>query len=78
MDRLKELKSNYEYERGDKPVSETFQRVYNVTVPLIIFGIIGLILFFILGAVLSFLPPEYPLIITFVLISWIPILLIKP
>jgi Ca2+-binding EF-hand superfamily protein len=77
MDRLKELKTNYNYERGDKPVSETFQRVYNVVVPLILFSIIGLILFFILEAALFFLPSEYPLIITIVLISWIPILLIK-
>ena len=45
--------------------------------PLIFSAILGLILFFILEAVLSFLPPEYPLIITIVLISLIPILLIK-
>ena len=77
MDRLKELKAYYRYEKGDKPVSKKFQIVYNVTVPLIFSAILGLILFFILGAVLSFLPPEYPLIITIVLISWIPILLIK-
>ena len=81
MDRLKELKAYYRYEKGDKPVSKKFQRVYNIVVPLIFSAIFGSILFFILliilEAVLFFLPPEYPLIITIVLISLIPILLIK-
>ena len=49
--------------------------------PLIFSAIFGSILFFILliilETVLFFLPPEYPLIITIVLISLIPILLIK-
>ena len=81
MDRLKELKAYYRYEKGDKPVSKKFQRVYNIVVPLIFSAIFGSILFFILliilEAVLFFLPPEYPLVITIVLISLIPILLIK-
>ena len=81
MDRLKELKANYKYEKGDKPVSKNFQRVYNIVVPLIFSAIFGSILFFILliilETVLFFLPPEYPLIITIVLISLIPILLIR-
>ena len=81
MDRLKELKAYYRYEKGDKPVSKKFQRVYNIVVPLIFSAIFGSILFFILliilEAVLFFLPPEYPLIITIILISLIPILLIK-
>ena len=81
MDRLKELKAYYRYEKGDKPVSKKFQRVYNIVVPLIFSAIFGSILFFILliilETVLFFLPPEYPLIITIVLISLIPILLIK-
>ncbi len=81
MDRLKELKAYYRYEKGDKPVSKKIQRVYNIVVPLIFSAIFGSILFFILliilETVLFFLPPEYPLIITIVLISLIPILLIK-
>ena len=81
MDRLKELKANYKYKKGDKPVSKNFQRVYNIVVPLIFSAIFGSILFFILliilETVLFFLPPEYPLIITIILISLIPILLIK-
>ena len=81
MDRLKELKAYYRYEKGDKPVSKKFQIVYNIVVPLIFSAIFGSILFFILliilETVLFFLPPEYPLIITIVLISSIPILLIK-
>ena len=81
MDRLKELKAYYRYEKGDKPVSKIFQLVYNIVVPLIFSAIFGSILFFILliilETVLFFLPPEYPLIITIVLISLIPILLIK-
>ena len=77
MDRLKELKANYIYERGDKPVSKDFQRIYNIIVPLILSVIIGLILFFILGAVLFFLPPKYPLVITIVLTSLIPIFIFK-
>ena len=81
MDRLKELKAYYRYEKGDKPVSKKFQLVYNIVVPLIFSAIFGSILFFILliilETVLFFLPPEYPLIITIVLISLIPILLIK-
>ena len=81
MDRLKELKAYYRYEKGDKPVSKKFQRVYNIVVPLIFSAIFGSILFFILliilETVLFFLPPEYPLIITIILISLIPILLIK-
>ena len=81
MDRLKELKAYYRYEKGDKPVSKKFQIVYNIVVPLIFSAIFGSILFFILliilETVLFFLPPEYPLIITIVLISLIPILLIK-
>ena len=81
MDRLKELKAYYRYEKGDKPVSKKFQRVYNIVVPLIFSAIFGSILFFILRIILEtvlfFLPPEYPLIITIVLISLIPILLIK-
>ena len=79
--RLKELKAYYRYKKGDKPVSKNFQRVYNIVVPLIFSAIFGSILFFILliilETVLFFLPPEYPLIITIVLISLIPILLIK-
>ena len=81
MDRLKELKAYYRYEKGDKPVSKKIQIVYNIVVPLIFSAIFGSILFFILliilETVLFFLPPEYPLIITIVLISLIPILLIK-
>ncbi len=81
MDRLKELKAYYRYEKGDKPVSKKFQLVYNIVVPLIFSAIFGSILFFILliilETVLFFLPPEYPLIITIILISLIPILLIK-
>ena len=81
MDRLKELKAYYRYEKGDKPVSKKFQIVYNIVVPLIFSAIFGSILFFILliilETVLFFLPPEYPLIITIILISLIPILLIK-
>ncbi len=81
MNRLKELKAYYRYKKGDKPVSKKFQRVYNIVVPLIFSAIFGSILFFILliilETVLFFLPPEYPLIITIVLISLIPILLIK-
>ena len=77
MDRLKELKADYIYERGDKPVSKNFQRIYNIIVPLIFSAILGLILFFILGAVLFFLPPEYPLIITIVLASLPPIFMFK-
>ena len=81
MNRLKELKAYYRYKKGDKPVSKNFQRVYNIVVPLIFSAIFGSILFFILliilETVLFFLPPEYPLIITIVLISLIPILLIK-
>ena len=79
--RLKELKAYYRYKKSDKPVSKNFQRVYNIVVPLIFSAIFGSILFFILliilETVLFFLPPEYPLIITIVLISLIPILLIK-
>ena len=81
MDRLKELKAYYRYKKGDKPVSKIFQIVYNIVVPLIFSAIFGSILFFILRIILEtvlfFLPPEYPLIITIVLISLIPILLIK-
>ena len=81
MDRLKELKAYYRYKKGDKPVSKKFQIVYNIVVPLIFSAIFGSILFFILliilETVLFFLPPEYPLIITIILISLIPILLIK-
>tara|TARA_B100001179_G_scaffold144587_1_gene104564 strand:+ start:240 stop:734 length:495 start_codon:yes stop_codon:yes gene_type:complete len=81
VDRLKELKAYYRYEKGDKPVSKKFQLVYNIVVPLIFSAIFGSILFFILliilETVLFFLPPEYPLIITIILISLIPILLIK-
>ena len=81
MDRLKELKAYYRYEKGDKPVSKKFQLVYNIAVPLIFSAIFGSILFFILliilETVLFFLPPGYPLIITIILISLIPILLIK-
>ena len=81
MDRLKELKAYYRYEKGDKPVSKKFQIVYNIVVPLIFSAIFGSILFFILRIILEtvlfFLPPEYPLIITIILISLIPILLIK-
>lgn len=77
MDRLKELKANYKYKRGDKPVSKNFQRVYNIVVPLIISAIFGLIIFFIVHAVLFFLPPKYPLIITIVLSSLLPISIFK-
>ena len=77
MDRLKELKANYNYKRGDKPVSKNFQRIYGIVVPLIFSVIIGLILFFLLGAALFFLPPEYPLIITIVLASLLPISMFK-
>ena len=81
MDRLKELKAYYRYEKGDKPVSKKFQIVYNIVVPLIFSAIFGSILFFILRIILEtvlfFLPPEYPLIITIILILLIPILLIK-
>ena len=77
MDRLKELKTNYKYKRGDKPVSKNFQRVYNIVMPLIISAIFGLIIFFIVRAVLFFLPPKYPLIITIVLASLLPISMFK-
>ena len=77
MDRLKELKANYNYKKGDKPVSKWFQKFYNIIVPLIFCAILGLILFFILGAVLFFLPPKYPLAATIFLISIVAILLIR-
>jgi hypothetical protein len=77
LDRLKELKANYKYERGDKPVSKNFQRVYNIVVPLLVSAIFGIIIFFIVHAVLFFLPPEYPLIITIVLASLLPISIFK-
>ena len=77
MDRLKELKANYKYKKGDKPVSKWFQKFYNIIVPLIFCAILGLILFFILGAVLFFLPPKYPLAGTIFLISIVAILLIR-
>ena len=81
MNRLKELKAYYRYKKGDKPVSKIFQIVYNIVVPLIFSAIFGSILFFILRIILEtvlfFLPPEYPLIITIILISFIPILLNK-
>ena len=77
MDRLEELKANYIYERGDRPVSKKFQRIYNIVVPLIISAIFGVIIFFIVNALLFFLPPEYPLIITIVLASLLPIFMFK-
>jgi len=77
MDRLKELKSNYKYKKGDKPVSKWFQKFYNIIVPLIFCAILGLILFFFLTIVLFFLPLEYSLIVTIFLISIIAILLIR-
>jgi len=77
VDRLKDLKANYKYKKGDKPVSKWFQKFYNIIVPLIFCAILGLILFFILGAVLFFLPPKYPLAATIFLISIVAILLIK-
>jgi hypothetical protein len=77
MDRLKELKANYKYKKGDKPVSKWFQKFYNIIVPLIFCAILGLIIFFILGAVLFFLPPKYPLAATIFLISIVAILLIR-
>ena len=76
MDRLKELKSNYKYKKGDKPVSKWFQRFYNIIVPLIFCAILGLILYFILGAVLFFLPPKYPVAATIFLTSIIAILMV--
>ena len=77
VDRLKELKSNYKYKKGDKPVSKWFQRFYNIIVPLIFCAILGFILFFFLAIVLFFLPREYPLIVTIVLTSIVAILLIR-
>ena len=77
MDRLKELKANYKYKKGDKPVSKWFQKFYNIIVPLIFCAILGLILFFFLKIVLFFLPPKYPLIVTIFLISIVAILLIR-
>jgi len=77
VDRLKELKANYKYKKGDKPVSKWFQKFYNIIVPLIFCAILGLIIFFILGAVLFFLPPKYPLAATIFLISIVAILLIR-
>jgi len=73
MSRLKELKTHYKYERGDKPVSKNFQRIYGIVVPLLVSAIFGIIIFFIVNAVLFFLPPKYPLIITIVLASLLPI-----
>ena len=73
MSRLKELKANYNYKRGDKPVSKSFQRIYSIVVPLLVSAIFGIILFFIVHAVLFFLSPKYPLIITIVLASLLPI-----
>ena len=73
MSRLKELKTHYKYERGDKPVSKNFQRIYSIVVPLLVSAIFGIIIFFIVNAVLFFLPPKYPLIITIVLASLLPI-----
>jgi len=73
LDRLKELKANYNYKWGDKPVSENFQRIYGIVAPLIFSAIVGIIIFFIVNAVLFFLPPKYPLIITIVLASLLPI-----
>jgi len=77
MSRLKELKANYNYKWGDKPVSENFQRIYGIVVPLLVSAIIGIIIFFIVNAVLFFLPSEYPLIITIILASLLPILIFK-
>ena len=77
MNRLKELKANYNYKWGDKPVSENFQRIYGIVVPLLVSAIFGIIIFFIANAVLFFLPPEYPLIITIVLASLLPISMFK-
>jgi len=73
LDRLKELKANYNYKWGDKPVSENFQRIYGIVAPLIFSAIVGIIIFFVVNAVLFFLPPKYPLIITIVLASLLPI-----
>ena len=77
MSRLKELKANYNYKWGDKPVSEKFQRIYSIVVPLLVSAIFGIIIFFIVNAVLFFLPPEYSLIITIVLASLLPISMFK-
>ena len=77
MSRLKELKANYNYKWGDKPVSENFQRIYGIVVPLLVSAIFGIIIFFIVNAVLFFLPPKYPLIITIVLASLLPISIFK-
>ena len=77
MGRLKELKANYNYKWGDKPVSENFQRIYSIVVPLLFSAVFGIIIFFIVNAVLFFLPPEYPLIITIVLASLLPISMFK-
>ena len=77
MSRLKELKTHYKYERGDKPVSKNFQRIYSIVVPLLVSAIFGIIIFFIVNAVLFFLPPKYPLIITIVLASLLPISIFK-
>ena len=77
MSRLKELKTNYNYKWGDKPVSEKFQRIYSIVVPLLVSAIFGIIIFFIVNAVLFFLPPEYSLIITIVLASLLPISMFK-
>jgi len=73
LDRLKELKANYNYKWGDKPVSENFQRIYGIVAPLIFSAIVGIIIFFVVNAILFFLPPKYPLIITIVLASLLPI-----
>jgi len=77
MSRLKELKTNYNYKWGDKPVSEKFQRIYSIVVPLLVSAIFGIIIFFIVNAVLFFLPPEYSLIITIVLASLLPFSMFK-
>ena len=77
MNRLKELKANYNYKWGDKPVSENFQRIYGIVVPLLFSAVFVIILFFIVNAVLFFLPPKYPLIITIVLASLLPISMFK-
>ena len=80
MNRLAELKAYYKYERGDKPVSKKFQRVYNIIVPLFVSAIFGIIIFFIVNAVLlalAILSPKYSLIITIVLASLLPISMFK-
>ena len=76
MDRLDELKANYRYKKGDKPVSKWFQRIYNIIVPLIFSAILGIMIYLCLWAILFFLPPKYPVAATIFLTSIIAILMV--